>query len=122
MTPDELRTMLNKPAVARVNPALIAARLPSANTQSTEGKPLDGAAPGESSSGNSVARRFEIVFTIYAVRPCDWDGYHIKEIQDWLVELDLLPGDSWEILRGQVIPEKVHTKKEERTVIEIWEL
>ncbi len=61
--------------------------------------------------------RFEIVFTIYAVRPCDWDGWHIKPTQDLLAAIGLLPGDAWHQLEGRVRSRKVHTAEEERTEI-----
>ncbi len=66
--------------------------------------------------------RFEIVFTIYAVRPCDWDGHHIKPIQDLLTVVGLLPGDAWHQLEGRVISRKVQTQEQEKTEIEIVRL
>lgn len=64
--------------------------------------------------------RARIIFRIYSVRPADWDGYHVKPIQDCLGHAALLDGDDWNLLQGEVISDKVHTKSEERTEIEIW--
>lgn len=63
--------------------------------------------------------RSRIRFTVYAVRPCDWDGYSIKPLQDCLVRASILHGDDWDLLQGEVISEKVHSKEEERTEITI---
>lgn len=53
------------------------------------------------------------------MRPCDWDGYSIKELQDCLVHAGLLDGDEWFCLEGSVVSEKAHSREEERTEIEI---
>lgn len=65
--------------------------------------------------------RFEIVFTVYATRPADWDGYSIKALQDMLVRSGILPDDSWETLQGRVISAKAESPEEERTEITINE-
>lgn len=66
------------------------------------------------------AERIRIRFTIYAVRPADWDGYDIKELQDMLVHAAILPSDQWSVLQGEVVSEKAYSKEEQRTEIEIW--
>jgi len=66
--------------------------------------------------------RFEIMFTVYARRPCDWDGYHIKPLQDLLIQSGQLPGDAWHELEGCVRSRRVQTKEEERTEVEITQL
>jgi hypothetical protein len=71
--------------------------------------------PREEKSGP----RFEIVFTIYARRPCDWDGYHVKPLQDMLIHAGYLPGDSWHELEGRIRSRRVQTVEEERTEVEI---
>lgn len=63
--------------------------------------------------------RARIVFRVFSVRPADWDGYHIKELQDLLIHAGILVGDEWYKLEGSVISEKVHEKEEEKTLIEI---
>ena len=65
---------------------------------------------------------FKICFTVYAVRPADWDGWHIKELQDLLVKSGVIPGDDWATLGGEVLSRKVKTKEEEKTVIEITQI
>lgn len=66
--------------------------------------------------------RFEIVFEIYSTRPCDWDNYSTKELQDCIVEEGILPDDNWKILQGRVIPKKALTKKDEATIVYIERL
>lgn len=63
--------------------------------------------------------RAQIVFTVYAVRPLDWDNYFIKPLQDWLAVAGLIRGDKWNQLEGRVRSEKVSKTEEERTEIEI---
>lgn len=87
--------------------------LPAANAKPTERNSLVRLASREEPSRHRV----EIHFRIYAVRPADWDGYHIKELQDVLGHAGVLDGDSWDVLCGRVTSEKVHTKAEERTEI-----
>lgn len=82
------------------------------------GLPLEQAAQGESPSGKS----FTVCFTVYSRRPCDWDNYRLKELQDCLVHAGLLPGDAWDQLQGQVITRKARTKAEERTEVFIKEI
>lgn len=85
------------------------------NEKPTEGDALVGGIPREKES----VCRARIVFAVYAVRPADWDGYSIKQIQDALVESRLLGSDAWDRLEGSVRSEKVHSKEEEKTIIEI---
>lgn len=91
------------------------------NEKPTEGYTLVSPAPREAAGSNGPAIRFRIRFTVFAVRPCDWDGWHVKELQDLLVHAGILGGDEWNKLQGEVVSEKVHSKEQERTVIEIWE-
>lgn len=69
----------------------------------------------------SHRRRFKIIFTVRSRRPGDWDSYNIKELQDLLRYSGILADDSWDLLQGEVRSEKVHTKEEEGTLIEIYE-
>lgn len=64
-------------------------------------------------------RRATIRITVYAVRPADWDGWHVKELQDCLIHAGILDGDDWDLLEGHVTSEKVHSLAEERTEITI---
>lgn len=95
-------------------------RLCSSHQEPAQRNTLERPAPRESKSRDGAVERYHVRFTIYSVRPADWDGYHIKELQDLLFRSGFLPEDSWDVLRGEVISEKVHSKKEERTEIEIW--
>ena len=80
---------------------------------------LDAGPAGEKESWHDAARRFEIVFIIYSRRPCDWDGYDIKALQDFLITAGIIPDDGWKTLSGRVCTEKVTTEAEERTEIQI---
>lgn len=84
--------------------------------------PLDNADAGKEASWHDVAQRFEIVFTVYSQRPCDWDGYDIKALQDFLCSAGIIPNDKWSTLSGRVLSRKAATKDEEKTVIEITPL
>lgn len=68
----------------------------------------------------STLGRARIRFTIYSVRPADWDGYDVKALQDMLVRTTLLFADDWCFLQGEVVSEKAYSKAEEKTVIEIF--
>lgn len=91
--------------------------------QPTQGDALVGAAPRKGKGGKGAVLdapcRRSITFRVYAVRPADWDGYSIKELQDCLRHAGVLDDDAWDRLYGTVISEKVCTKDEERTEIEI---
>ncbi len=93
--------------------------LRASNAKPDERKSLVSRLSGKEKGGTSTAGRLKIRFTVHSVRPADWDGYDIKYLQDMLCRAGILPDDNWCILCGEVISEKVHSKKEERTVIEI---
>ncbi len=84
--------------------------------------PLADPAQGKEESWHDAACRFEIVFTIYSVHPCDWDGYDIKALQDFLIKIGIVPDDGWKTLSGRVVSRKAATKAEEKTVISIMAL
>ena len=90
-----------------------------AQPKPVERNPLDSALPRKDQGRSGVVQLFRITFTIYARRPCDWDGYHVKELQDMLIRASILLADDWCFLQGEVVSKKVHTKKEERTEIVI---
>lgn len=97
----------------------------STDAEPAKGNPLERSLPreGKGSAGPPVSPepkgRSRILFTVYSVRPCDWDGYHVKELQDLLIKAGILDGDEWNLLQGEVISEKVYSKEEERTEITI---
>lgn len=62
---------------------------------------------------------FEIVFTVFAIRPNDWDNVWTKPLQDHLVRAGILDDDRWDFLAGRVLCCKAKTKAEERTEITI---
>ena len=84
----------------------------------TQGNALVSPLPRKAKSSPSPLKCF-IWFRVFSTRPADWDGYHIKELQDCLVHAGLLDGDGWDQLHGQVTSHKVHTKAEEQTIIEV---
>ena len=107
------------PAFLKANIDADSGRVCAVQSKSVERLPLEPDSQGEETCWYGAAERFEIVFTVYAVRPCDWDGYDIKSLQDFLVTAGMLPGDGWKTLSGRVITCKAATKAEEKTVIEI---
>ena len=86
-----------------------------------ERKALDDIQKGTPESSPSHPRRFKVIFRVRSCQPCDWDNYRCKELQDLLVKIGALPDDKWCILEGQVIPEKVCSREEEGTLIEVLE-
>jgi hypothetical protein len=87
--------------------------------ESAKRRPLVSQPPGEDSRWYGAASRFEITFRIFSRRPCDYDGYDIKPIQDMLVNAAIIPDDKWSVLVGRVVSGKAHTEAEERTEIEV---
>ena len=87
--------------------------------QPVERVPLGASPQGEETRWYASARRFEIVFTVYSRHPCDWDGYDIKALQDFLIKAGIIPDDGWQTLSGRVVSRKAATQGEERTEIEI---
>lgn len=84
--------------------------------------PLDDAGEGEKACWHDASERFEITFTVYSRRPCDWDGYDIKALQDFLCRAGIIPNDGWNTLSGRVYSRKAATEAEEKTIIEITPL
>jgi hypothetical protein len=123
MTREELQRLYPNASEAFIrrnaDPETGVAALRPTDAQPDEGKPLVRRRPRKETSGESTAGRLRIRFTVYAVRPADWDGYDIKHLQDMLVRAEMLPDDNWRILSGEVRSEKVHSKEEEKTVVEI---
>jgi hypothetical protein len=89
------------------------------DTKRTELVPLGNKAPRKAKGRSRVVQRYQVTYRIFAVRPADWDNNSIKGLQDLLVTAGLLPGDAWYQLEGSIISEKVHSKEEEKTVVEI---
>jgi hypothetical protein len=88
-----------------------------ANTQPGPRLPLELSETAEEAHWPYAHGRFEITFTVYSLRPADYDGYYIKHLQDFLVSAGIIPGDGWDTLSGRVVSRKAATKGEERTEI-----
>jgi hypothetical protein len=85
-----------------------------------QGPALERRAPRKSKGSQGDPEKSEqhtIIFRVYALRPCDWDNYRIKYLQDWLIHLGIIPGDAWNQLKGEVQSFKVNSKDEERTEV-----
>lgn len=95
-------------------------RIRSEQPQPDERVSLVNSAEGEEACWHDAAESFEVRFIVYSQRPCDWDGYDIKALQDFLVTAGIIPGDGWKTLSGRVLSRQAATKEEERTVIEIY--
>jgi hypothetical protein len=104
--------------LARATNEAGAAGVPAANPERPARKALERPARREAEDGPC----FEIVFTIYSRRPCDYDNYHCKILQDLLVRSGLLPDDDWRTLQGRCISKKANNWEEERTEVEIRKL
>jgi len=109
----------DRPALRKRNPEISGAPGPEplrpGEPEPVKRRALVSRVPREEKSGP----RFEVCFTVFSVRPCDWDGYHIKPLLDMVVHAGILPGDAWHQLDGRVRSRKVSTAEEEKTLIEI---
>lgn len=79
--------------------------------------PLDNIDARKKESWYDAAGSLEIVFIVHSVRPCDWDGYDIKALQDFLITAGIIPDDGWKTLSGRVVSRKAATKADEKTEI-----
>lgn len=84
--------------------------------------PLDIADTREEACWPYAHVRFEVTFTVYSMRPADYDGYDIKYLQDFLVSSGIITRDDWKTLSGRTVSRKAATKEEERTEITILAL
>lgn len=94
------------------------ARLPPANQEQGKGTALVPLRQGKTTRHKGDGNRYNITFTVYAVRPADYDGLDIKWLQDRIVDAGWLPNDDWQTLEGTVRSRKCKTG-EERTEVEI---
>lgn len=98
---------------------------PATDTQSIKRGALECLHPRKEKSGGGdvgggECRPYQIRITVFARRPADWDGWHIKEIVDGCVIAGFLDNDDWRNCpSGTVTTCKVHTKEEERTEVEV---
>jgi hypothetical protein len=82
------------------------------------GCPLDHPVPGEKEG----RPRFAICIEVHAARPCDWDNYRAKELQDLLCHSGILHDDAWDVLEGSVSSKKVRAKADQKTIITLKKL
>ncbi len=99
---------------------------PAADPKPVEGLPLERVHKRKEKGGIRVQRGVapiiphRIHVSCYAVRPADSDAYHVKEIIDCITRSGLLVDDSWKHVESvTVASKKVHSKVEEKTVVEI---
>lgn len=102
-------------------------RLRAAQPERAPGVPLvgpaDGKTPGHAGAQPLPVGRYRIFFEVYSQQPADWDNYTIKQIQDCLVLVGLLPDDDWKRLEcGGIVSRKAAGPAEEKTVITIEEI
>lgn len=102
----------------KAHPSLAPERVCTTKPEQNKGKPLDGAIKGKTKS----KPRFTIGFEIYARRPCDWDNYWVKGIQDCLRNAGILYDDAWDVLEGSVVSKKAHTDEEVGMVITLTQI
>lgn len=110
------RAAKSKPVTAQV-PKHGAAGICAAKQERAQGVTLERPSPGKIEGLFGCAGRVKITFRIYAVRPLDYDNYWTKCATDALVAAGILDRDDWNVLQGETISEKAHSKKEERTEI-----
>lgn len=117
MSPDELRQRFPNASASFLQ--LNAAAVPAGDTQRPEGDTLERPAPREETRSDcgpvSPASRARLSVRVFAVRPADADGWHLKELIDVLVHAQILDGDAWHQLELSVTSEKVHRPEEEKT-------
>lgn len=90
-------------------------------SQPNERPALDKVPCGKAAGKGSDGERYRVTFTVYAVRPKDWDNNFCKVIQDQLIYSGWLPDDNWRILEGAIRTRK-SKPGEERTEVEIERL
>lgn len=112
MTSKELHELLQK------HPHLAPEGLPTTKQKQPARKPLERVAQGKDKS----VPRFAIRFEIYSRRPCDWDNYWTKSIQDGLRQSGIIHDDSWDVLEGSVVSKKAHTDEEVGMVITLTQI
>ncbi len=103
----------SRPELFRAAPG--STELPAGEPKPIKRRTLERVVSGEATGGP----RLEISFVVYARRPCDWDNYFVKPLQDLLIKSGILFTDGWNHLGGRIYSRKVSTEAEERTEIQI---
>lgn len=120
MTPAEIKKLFPH-ASASLLRANSAVPLSAVDPQPTQGRPLERLPKRAKACSSSPLKRIGIVLRVYAMRPADVDGWAFKEIIDALVGAQILDGDGWDrLFIAGIHSEKVRSKAEEKTVIEIF--
>jgi hypothetical protein len=119
MTADELRKRFPNASESFVKANAGTKELCPDKPECNQGVPLVCSSPREKASSNRVETRYRITFTVFSIKPCDYDNLRCKEIQDLLVTIGCLPADNWCVLEGCVVSKKAKTKEDECTIIEI---
>lgn len=121
MTKVQLNEMLQRESIRKLNPHLshLASGVCACQQKQAARETLVSAPSGEAPCCAVSASGASVTFRVRSRRPCDWDNYSIKEIQDCLVESGLLSSDDWDKLRGNVESHKAITQEEEGTEIVI---
>ncbi|MES2367174.1 MAG: hypothetical protein V4563_14955 [Pseudomonadota bacterium] len=91
-------------------------------TEPHPGPTLVAPAHRETPGSTGSLQRAKITYIVRAVRPCDFDNWNIKFLQDCLVAAGILDDDNWQILSGQIISEKAATKEDEGVTVIIESL
>lgn len=121
ITPEQIKRLFPNASTSTLKANL--ARLHPHQPQLPERSALGHGVSREETGVHLPAPRYRITFTCYACHPLDWDNYAgIKQCQDLIVSIGLLPGDAWHQLEGSVISRKAYHKQDERTEIEITPL
>ncbi len=86
------------------------------------GQALVGSSSREAPRSTGSAQRAKITYIVRAKRPCDFDNWNIKFLQDCLIAAGILDDDNWQVLSGQVVSDKAFRGERESTVIIIEKL
>ena len=96
--------------------------LPATVHESDSGQALVGLARRKAHSGPRALQRAKITYIVRALRPCDYDNWHIKFLQDCLIASGILDDDNWQVLQGTVVSEKAESAEDEGTTVVIEQL
>jgi len=72
---------------------------------------------GEAPGLTCPLQRATITYVVRAQRPCDYDNWCIKFLQDCLIAAGILDDDNWQVLQGTVVSEKCANAEEEGVTV-----
>ena len=93
------------------------AKIPAPVAQSHSRPALVSPAPREAPSSPRALQRATITYIVRAQRPCDYDNWCIKFLQDCLIASGILDDDNWQVLQGTVVSEKCASAEEEGVTV-----